>query len=335
MSTVDETAEAPAQERRELLRSGDRLEWLRRMLEIRTVEDRILQMFQDGHVSGSTHTCQGQEAVSIGIAATARPTDAVACTYRGHGHALALGITPRSLLGEIAGRTVGTTGGVGGSMHLSAPDVGLLPTFAIIGSGIPVAVGVGLAAQVKGTDDVGIGVFGDGATNIGAFHEALNLAAVWKIPCVFVIENNLYGEYSPLRLTTPIDDLADRAASYGMPGRIADGQDVFAVIEAMNEAVDRARAGDGPTLIEMKTYRYAGHSRSDPALYRPDGELDQWKERDPIQLLAERLVVDDVIASGALDDLEAEYTEAADRITKEVLEAPLPARREILANVWA
>lgn len=335
MNEITETAEATPTERRELLRGHDRLQWLRRMLEIRAVEERTLQMFRDGHVSGSTHTCQGQEAVAIGIAVAARDGDGVACTYRGHGHALALGATPRAVLGEIAGRTVGTTGGVGGSMHLSSPDVGLLPTFAIIGAGIPVAVGVGLAAQVHGTDDVGIAVFGDGTTNIGAFHEGLNLASVWKVPCVFVIENNLYGEYSPQRLTTPIDDLADRAASYAIPGEVIDGQDVDAVIDAMNRSLERARAGEGPTLLEMKTYRYAGHSRSDQGLYRPEGELEEWKLRDPIRLLADGLVAEGVLTDTALEELETSYSEVIDQITAEVLDAPMPPREEILANVWA
>ncbi|MEQ8716865.1 MAG: thiamine pyrophosphate-dependent dehydrogenase E1 component subunit alpha [Acidimicrobiales bacterium] len=335
MSEITGTAEATPAERRELLRGRDRLQWLRRMLEIRAVEERTLQMFRDGHVSGSTHTCQGQEAVAIGIAVAARPGDGVACTYRGHGHALALGATPRSVLGEIAGRVVGTTGGVGGSMHLSSPDVGLLPTFAIIGGGIPVAVGVGLAAQIQGTDDVGIAVFGDGAANIGAFHEGLNLAGVWKVPCVFVIENNLYGEYSPQRLTTPIDDLAERAASYAIPGEVVDGQDVGAVIDSMDRALERARSGGGPTLLEMKTYRYAGHSRSDQGLYRPEGELERWKQRDPIRLLADALVSDGVLADSALEELEAGYSEAIDQIAVEVLDSPMPERGEILANVWA
>jgi pyruvate dehydrogenase E1 component alpha subunit len=220
-------------------------------------------------------------------------------------------------------------------MHLSSPDVGLLPTFAIIGAGIPVAVGVGLAAQVHGTDDVGIAVFGDGTTNIGAFHEGLNLASVWKVPCVFVIENNLYGEYSPQRLTTPIDDLADRAASYAIPGEVIDGQDVDAVIDAMNRSLERARAGEGPTLLEMKTYRYAGHSRSDQGLYRPEGELEEWKLRDPIRLLADGLVADGVLTDTALEELETSYSEVIDQITAEVLDAPMPPREEILANVWA
>ncbi len=334
---TDETAmvDSDMHSRRQAIMDGDQVAWLLRMIEIRVVEDAALQLFRDGHVSGSTHTSQGQEAVAVGVAAAVRPSDAVTCTYRGHGHALALGVTPRAVLGEIAGRTIGTMGGLGGSMHLSAPEVGLLPTFAIIGSGIPVAVGAGLSAQVRGTDDVGIALFGDGSVNIGAFHEGLNLAGIWKLPCVFVIENNLYGEYSPLAWTTPIEDLADRAASYAMPGVIVDGQNVADVVEAMTQALARARAGDGPTLIEMKTYRYAGHSRSDLGLYRPDGELEQWKERDPISLLAARLIDEGQISPDLCSSAKQSLQEAVDKVIVDVLSAPLPDRAAMLKNIWS
>lgn len=277
-----------------------------RMLEIRRFEDRIKELFAAGSIHGTTHTCQGQEAVSIGIAAASRPTDSVCCTYRGHGHALALGMTLEAVLGEITGRTVGVIGGVGGSMHLSDPTVGLLPTSAIVGAGIPIAVGAGLAAQVKGTDDCGIAVFGDGATNIGAFHEGLNLASIWKLPVVFVCENNVYGEYSRFDVTTPVTDLAVRATSYAMNNEIVDGQEVDEVTAAMSAALGRAREGGGPTFLECKTYRYSGHSRADAATYRPDGELDEWLARDPIVLYRRQLV-----AAGTLDDTAADARQEA------------------------
>ena len=260
------------------------------MCEIRAFEDRVQAMFFEGTVHGTTHTCQGQEAVSVGIAAAARPTDTVTCTYRGHGHALALGMHPVTVLGEIMGRRAGSVGGVGGSMHLCDTSIGLLPTFAIVGAGIPVAAGAALTAQVKGTDDAAIAIFGDGASNIGAFHEGLNLAAIWNLPAVFVCENNQYGEYSAIHLTTPVENIADRAASYGIPGHVVDGQDVDVVASAVGEALERARAGHGPSLLEMKTYRYAGHSRADTAPYRPEGEFDRWYERDPINTYRGRLI---------------------------------------------
>ena len=239
------------------------------------------------------------------MAAVARPTDRVTCTYRGHSHALALGMPPTTLFGEIMGRKIGSVGGVGGSMHLCDMSIGLLPTFAIIGAGIPVAAGAALTSQVRGTDDAAIGLFGDGATNIGAFHEGLNLAAIWKLPVVFVCENNQYGEYSAIRLTTPIENLADRAVSYGIPGEVVDGQDVDAVVAAVADALERARAGDGPSLLEMKTYRYAGHSRADTAPYRPEGEFERWYERDPINTYRARLIDEGEITAEEAEQIEA------------------------------
>ena len=313
----------------------DRVERYRRMVEIRLFEDTIQRLFLEGHVDGTTHTCQGQEAVSVGIAAALRPTDTVACTYRGHGHALALGLDAESIMAEILGRSEGCTGGLGGSMHLSNRDIGLLPTFAIVGAGIPIAAGVGLSAQVLGTEAVGVGIFGDGAANIGAFHEGINLAAIWKLPSIFIIENNVYGEYSRFDKTTPIVDLADRAASYGIPGVVVDGQDADEVERATRDAVDLARGGGGPSLLEMKTYRYAGHSRSDQALYRPPGELDAWKARDPIDIFAARLVEEGATAqdelTGIRADVEAEISASAER----VLAMPKATTDDMFRNIYA
>ena len=261
-----------------------------RMLEIRMVEDEAMSLFYEGLISGTMHTCQGQEAIAVGLAAVLRPTDTVTCTYRGHGHALALGLAPLPVLAELLGRRDGVLEGKGGSMHLSSPEVGLLPTFAIVGAGIPVSAGAAYASQVLGDDGVAVAIFGDGAANIGAFHEGLNLAAIWRLPAIFVCENNLYGEYSRIDKTTPVNDIASRAAGYAMPGVIVDGQDLDAVMAAVEEAVKRARTGGGPTLLEMKTYRFVGHSRGDPAKYRPAGELEQWKARDPIALYERQLV---------------------------------------------
>ena len=312
---------------------SDRLEQLVRMVEIRAIEERIQKLFVDGEVRGSTHLCSGQEAVAVGIARATRVDDVVACTYRGHGHALALGVTPVQVLGEICGRTVGCAGGLGGSMHLVEPDVGLLPTFAIVGAGLPVACGAALAARVKKTDGVAIAVFGDGAANIGAFHESLNFAAIRSLPVVFVCENNLYGEYSRINLTTPVEEIAVRAAAYGMPGVVVDGQDLDVVGAAVTTAVERARAGKGPTLLEMKTYRYSGHSRSDPATYRRAGELEQWLARDPIVLFEERLNEEGTMAKGDLDRVRGEVRDSVERAVVEVLAAAQPGRSEILAHV--
>ena len=321
-----------ALERRQQLASGP-LARFERMLEIRLVEDRVQELFAQGLVHGTTHTSQGQEAVAVAIAAATRPGDVVACTYRGHGLALALGVRPEALLGEILGRQIGCMGGLGGSMHLSDPDVGLLPTMAIVGAGIPVAAGAGLAAKLRGADGVAVAVFGDGATNIGAFHEGLNLAAIWRLPVVFVCENNLYGEYSRIQLTTPVTDLSVRAQSYAMPAESVDGQLLDEVGAAVERAVRRARSGGGPSFVEAKTYRYAGHSRSDKAAYRPAGELEAWRARDPIALYAEQMRVD-----GVLGDVEALRAGVRARVEESALTAlasPPASPEQMFAHVLA
>ena len=304
-----------------------------RMVEIRLIEDESMNLYLEGLIAGSMHTGQGQEAVAVGVAASLRPTDLVTCTYRGHGLALALGLTPIALLAEMLGRTDGALGGKGGSMHLSAPEVGLLPTFAIVGGGIPVAVGAAYASQVKRDGGVAVAAFGDGAANIGAFHEALNMASVWHLPAIFVCENNLYGEYSRIEKTTPITDIAARAAAYAMPGEIVDGQDVDAVMAAMSRAVARARSGRGPTLLEMKTYRYAGHSRGDPAKYRPAGELERWKARDPIALYERALIAAGTADAGRLAAVRGEVERDVAGAVAAAKASPMPEADSIFEHV--
>ena len=304
-----------------------------RMLEIRNLEDRIKDLFAEGLVHGTTHTCQGQEAVSIGIAMSLRPTDQVCCTYRGHGAALALGMTVDSVLGEIMGRTIGAIGGVGGSMHLSEPTIGLLPTSAIVGAGIPIAVGAALSAQVLGEDRCAVSIFGDGASNIGAFHEGLNLAAIWKLPVVFICENNTYGEYSRINLTTPVSDISIRATSYAMPAEIVDGQSVDAVAAVVSAAVLRARAGGGPTLIECKTYRYSGHSRADAGLYRPDGELDEWLKRDPVDLYEKQLTEASLLDVDDAKEMREAVAKRIEDSIERVLASPLATVSSRFENV--
>lgn len=308
---------------------------LERMIEIRFVEERVQGLYNDGFVRGSTHLCIGQEAVCVGIAAATRATDIVTCTYRGHGVALSLGISPEGVLGEICGRVIGCTGGLGGSMHMGDIEVGLLPTFAIVGAGLPVAAGAALSAQYKGTDGVAIAILGDGATNIGAFHETLNMAAIWKLPLVIVIENNLYGEYTRINLSTPSEDLADRANAYGIYNEIIDGQVVADVELAMSGAVTRCRAGDGPVVLEMKTYRYSGHSRADPATYRPTGELDLWKKRDPINLYAEMLVKNGDLSASQFEALKTSVQSRVEAAVENVLKSPSPAIEEMFAHILA
>ena len=313
----------------------DRLAWYRRMLEIRRFEEKVQELFMGGHIQGTTHLCQGQEAVSVGSIAAMRKDDVLTNTYRGHGQALARGMAQETAFAELMGRRTGGSGGVGGSMHLVDFSMGNIGSNAIVGAGLPIAVGAAMAFRMRGEDRVALTFFGDGATNIGTFHEALNMASVWKAPVVFIIENNLYGEYSPVRDTTPLDDLARRADPYGIPGVVVDGQDVDAVRDAVGAAVTRARAGDGPSLLEMKTYRYRGHSRSDPAKYRPDGELERWKERDPIVLLGVKLTAGGLLTAetekALADEVQTEIDAAADR----ALAAPYPTLEETARYVYA
>ncbi|TMC77022.1 MAG: thiamine pyrophosphate-dependent dehydrogenase E1 component subunit alpha [Chloroflexi bacterium] len=305
------------------------------MLEIRLVEDESMSLFHEGLISGTMHTCQGQEAVAVGVAAALRPTDTVTCTYRGHGHALALGLSPLAVLAELLGRRAGVLGGIGGSMHLVAPDVGLLPTFAIVGAGIPISAGAAYASQVLGDDAVAAAIFGDGASNIGAFHEGLNLAAIWRLPVIFICENNLYGEYSRIDKTTPVNDIASRAAAYAMPGVIVDGQDLDAVIAAVQAAAQRARTGAGPTLLEMKTYRFAGHSRGDPATYRPAAELEQWKARDPIALYERSLTASKVADEARLAAIRKAVSESVAAAVAAARASLPPEVGAIMENVTA
>lgn len=314
---------------------SDPIETYRRMQEIRSFEDQIADLFAQGLVHGTTHTCQGQEALDVALATTLRIDDVVTCTYRGHGIALALGMTPEAVLGEIMGRTSGCIGGVGGSMHLSDLDVGLLPTFAIVGAGIPVAAGAALAFQTRGEDRVAVSVCGDGATNIGAFHEGINLAAIWKLPAVFVVDNNVYGEYSRIDTTTPVADLSRRAASFDIPGESVDGMDLETVTEALGRHVDRAREGGGPSLLEVRTYRFAGHSRADKATYRPAGELESWQGRDPIKLRRDSLITAGTASAADLDALEQSESTAIAEVIQATIATPEPDSRAMFENIWA
>ena len=312
----------------------DKIAQYERMLEIREFEDQIIPIFAAGLARGSTHLCQGQEALAVGLASVLRDTDVVAATYSGHGIALALGLTPESVLGEIMGKANGCCGGVGGTMHLCDMSVGFLPTSAIVGAGIPIATGAALAFQTQGIDSVGVAVFGDGATNIGAFHEGLNLASIWKLPVIFICDNNVYGEYSRIHTTTPIEDLHMRAESYNMPHFAVDGMDISAVQAGISEAVERARTGGGPTLIEAKTYRFSGHSRTDQALYRPAGELEKWLERDPIKVTEDALVEQGILNPQSIQAMKASMKVEIANVIATCTEAPEPSLAAMFENIW-
>src|SRR5580658_11389910 len=260
------------------------LDLYRSQFALRKFEERAYDLFLESYVKGTSHLSIGQEAIAAGFAAAMRPTDWTFATYRGHAHTLARGVAMTPVFAELMGRTNGLMAGKGGSMHLTSVDHGVMGSYAIIGAHLPIACGAAWRAQYKGEKDVSVCFFGDGTTNIGAFHEALNFAVVWKLPVIFVCENNLYMEYTPISDVTAVKSPAgDRAAAYGLPRIVIDGNDADVVYRTATAAFEKARVGEGPSLIECMTYRYSGHSRADPAKYRPEGELEKWKERDPIK----------------------------------------------------
>jgi pyruvate dehydrogenase E1 component alpha subunit len=301
----------------------------------RDFEQRAYDLFMEGIVKGTTHLGLGQEAVAAGFARAMQPTDMTFCTYRGHNHTLLRGAPMPALLGELAGRSIGICGGKGGSMHLTDVTKHAMGSYAIVGAHLPVAAGAAWAAKLRGTDQVSVCFFGDGTTNIGAFHESLNLAAVWDLPVVFVCENNLYMEYTPISAVIPVEyPAADRAAAYGLDKIIVDGNDADRVYEVASEALDLARRGGGPSLVEALTYRHKGHSRADPGKYRPDEEVAAWMARDPIPLYRARLEADGV-AAATLDEVERLARAEVDDAEQQVRAAPPPGPDTLMTQVWA
>ncbi len=305
------------------------------MAVIRRTEKAAHDLFLAGLVKGTTHLAAGQEAVAVGASAALRPDDYVFATYRGHHHAMARGASPTECLAELMSKGTGVCQAKGGSMHLTKASVGMLGSYAIVGAHLPMAAGAAWSARLRGSGQVAVAFFGDGATNIGAFHEALNLAAVWALPVLFICENNLYMEYTPIgEVTAVANPAADRAASYRLPAEILDGNDVVVVREAVARAAARARAGQGPTVLEAKTYRHFGHSRTDPASYRPAEEVKQWLSRDPLDIARARLEALGVPAESvtAADERAARTVEEAVAAARA---APGPDPITALTDVWA
>ncbi|MCH5670764.1 thiamine pyrophosphate-dependent dehydrogenase E1 component subunit alpha [Streptomyces gilvus] len=306
-----------------------------RMALIRRTEKAAHDLFMSGLVKGTTHLAAGHEAIAVGASAALRPDDYVFATYRGHHHAMARGATPEECLAELMSRATGLCAAKGGSMHLTKASANMLGSYAIVGAHLPMAVGAAWSARLRGTGQLAVAFFGDGATNIGAFHEALNLAAVWKLPVLFVCENNLYMEYTPIADVTAVArPAADRAPAYGVPGEVVDGNDVVAVRETVAALAERARAGDGPAIVEAETYRHFGHSRADPAAYRPAEEVERWLKHDPLDLARGRLAelgVDEQTLSAA----DERARDAVQRAVDAAKNAPPPDPREALTDVWA
>jgi len=310
-------------------------ELYRTMLLIRRFEERVNELYMEGRIPSTLHLYIGQEAVATGVCAALRQDDYLLSTHRPHGHALAKGMAPRALLAELYGKATGCCKAKGGSMHIGDMKVNMFPAIAIIGANVPIAAGAALAARMQGLDRVAACFFGDGGANEGAWHEGLNIAAIWRLPVIYVCENNLYAASTPFAKAFAIENVADRAVAYGIPGVVVDGNDVLAVYEVAAAAVARARQGDGPTLIECKTYRLCGHSRSDPRTYRTREEEDVWREREPIgrfqrQLLAQGFASDEQL-QGISREVEATIVDAISYAES----GPLPEAAELYTDVFA
>ena len=312
-----------------------RLGMYRTLQHLRLFGKRAHDLFLQNLVKGTTHLSLGMEAVATGFGAALRPGDYTFASYRGHAHSLARGMDPGAAMAELLGRENGVLGGKGGSMHLTDVSKGMMGSYAIIGAHLCTANGAAWSAQMRGTDQVAVAFFGDGTTNIGAFHEALNMAAVWNLPVVFVCENNLYMEYTPIDVVTAVEHpAAGRASAYGLEAIVIDGNDPDAVYLAAQAAVGKARAGDGPSLIEAITYRSGGHSRADPGKYRPSEEVEAWAERDPVRQYRERLVALGV-TEVQLDSIEDEVAEGIDSATHFAIGGEEPDEAALLSEVYA
>ncbi len=301
---------------------------------IRAFEERFVALVGQGKFSGVGHLYVGQEAVAAGVCAALQEDDYVTSTHRGHGHCLAKGVAPKDMMAELFGKTTGTCKGKGGSLHIADFRLGMLGANGIVGAGLPIACGAALTAKLTKSGRVAVAFFGDGAANIGAFHESLNLASVWKLPVVFVCENNRYGEATPSEYALAADHVADRAAAYRMPGLIADGQDVRDVYAKAREAVDHARSGKGPVLLECETYRYYGHYLGDPARYRSEEELESYRSRDCIAQLGGVLKKAHKVSAKSLENMAAEAEKKIDQAVAFAEDSPDPTPEDITADVY-
>jgi acetoin:2,6-dichlorophenolindophenol oxidoreductase subunit alpha len=311
------------------------IELFRTMLRIRLCEEAAARLFNEGLIFGTVHLSIGQEATPAGVCHELQATDFVTCTHRGHGWAIAKGMPLNKFFGELFGREGGACHGRGGSMHLCDADVGHIGASGIVGGGLPIAVGAAYAAQLKGQDAVAVAAFGDGATNIGTFHESVNLAAVWRLPVIFVCENNMYGEFTAATETCLIENLADRACAYGIPGVVVDGNDAEAVNDVVKTALKLARSGGGPTLIEAKTYRHRGHSRNDPAVYRPKDELAGWLQRDPIDIARAGLIKGGILDEPAVQRLASLVEQEVASAIEDARNQPFPNAADVADYTYA
>jgi pyruvate dehydrogenase E1 component alpha subunit len=306
-----------------------------KMLEIRYFEEKVFELYGQNLVPGTIHLYAGEEAVAVGVCSSLRKDDYITSTHRGHGHCIAKGAELKRTMAEILGKKTGYCKGKGGSMHIADFQIGMLGATAVVGAGLPIAVGAGLSAKLRKTDQVVACFFGEGASNQGTFHESINMASAWSLPVIFVCENNLYAMGTRQSRIMNIENISDRAGAYGISGVTVDGNDVLAVFEASQKAVDQARSGAGPTLIECKTYRHKGHSRVDPAKYRSKEEVEQWLAKDPISRFKEALLQNDVFSDAEVQKIGEGVAAEIEEAVRFAVESPYPAPEEALEDVYA
>ncbi len=322
-----QTIEAPARD--------TQLALYKMMLDCRGLQQRAFDLFMQNLVKGTTHLGMGQEAIAAGFGAAMKKDDYTFCTYRGHNHTLVRGVSMTSILGELMGRDCGLLRGKGGSMHLTSVEHGAMGAYAIIGAHLPIAAGAAWSAQYRESGQVAVCFFGDGTTNIGAFHEALNFAVIWNLPVVYVCENNQYMEYTAIGDVTAVENpAADRASAYGLESILIDGNDADVMYSHATAALEKARRGDGPTLIEALTYRHGGHSRADPGKYRPDEEVAKWKAYDPLKIYRERMLKAGIEES-LLEEMESATAAQVDEATETASNSPPPPLEIAHTDLWA
>ena len=310
------------------------LDIYRKMVLIRQFEERVKFLFLEGIMPGTIHQYQGQEACAVGVCSALNDDDVITSTHRPHGHALAKGLTVDEMMAELFGKITGCCKGKGGSMHMGNLDKGMITAIAIVGGNLPLATGVALAFKMRKEDKVAVSFMGDGATNEGSFHESLNMAAIWQLPVIFVVENNLYGASTPVDMVVRTENISDRASIYKMPGVTVDGNDALAVYEAAKDAVDRARNGQGPTLLELMTYRITGHSRRDPCTYQPKEERKAAVEKEPIRRFEKYLLDSDIVQQNELDSITEEIEAKIEEAVKSAMAAPEPLPQDALEDMF-
>ena len=317
------------------LRKADMLELFRKMLLVRAFEEKAGELFQQNLIPGFIHLSIGEEASSVGTCSVLRKEDYVASTHRGHGHLIAKGADPKRMFAELLGKATGYCKGKGGSMHIADFSIGILGANGVVGGGFPIIVGAGLSIKLRKTDQVGVVFFGDGAANRGTFHEAVNMAAIWKLPVIFVCENNLYASTTPASYSLAGGTVAGRASAYGIPGYETNGNDVLEVRKTVAQAVKRARQGKGPSIVENKTYRYRGHFEGDPQKYRTPEEIARFsEEEDPIRLFSERLKKERSLSDRAEKTMKDEVSRLIEEALAYALQAPLPHAEDALEDLY-